>query len=156
MKSIDKLRTAARNMAKGRELENHEECNLLLVIADEIEADIAERYMLLPVDADGVPIHIGDRLETFDCPPQDYDVFDVYGFCTTAINGVDWYVIDGYDQQCNVEGVRHVKPDPLKELLLEMLDRHTDGIGLREHGGDINSFAGKYAERIRELMEVDA
>lgn len=32
----------------------------LLKIADEIEAEIDSRYMLLPVDADGVPIRVGD------------------------------------------------------------------------------------------------
>jgi len=46
IESIEKLRTSARNMAKGSNLANHEECNLLLIIADEIEAEIAERYML--------------------------------------------------------------------------------------------------------------
>ena len=43
MESIEKLRTAARNMAKGRNLEEHEECNLLLVIADEIERERKQR-----------------------------------------------------------------------------------------------------------------
>jgi len=33
-------------------------------IADAIQAEIAERYMKLPVDADGVPIHVGDVLES--------------------------------------------------------------------------------------------
>lgn len=36
LESLEKLRTAARNMAKGSNLENHDECNLLLIIADEI------------------------------------------------------------------------------------------------------------------------
>ena len=63
LKSIGKLRTVARNMAKGMNLEHHEDCNLLLIIADEIEREIAERYMELPVDADGVPWHIGDMTE---------------------------------------------------------------------------------------------
>lgn len=31
-------------------------------IADEIEAEIADRYMLLPKDADGVPIRVGDEM----------------------------------------------------------------------------------------------
>lgn len=31
-------------------------------IADEIEAEISERYMPLPVDADGVPIYVGMRV----------------------------------------------------------------------------------------------
>ena len=43
MESIEKLRTAARNMAKGMNLEEHEECNLLLVIADEIERERKQR-----------------------------------------------------------------------------------------------------------------
>lgn len=62
MNSVDKLRTAARNMAKGSNLENHEECNLLLIIANEIEAEIERDYMRLPVDKDGVPIHPGDNM----------------------------------------------------------------------------------------------
>ena len=33
-----------------------------LDIADEIEAEIESRYMELPVDADGVPIHPNDKL----------------------------------------------------------------------------------------------
>ncbi len=63
MEGIEKLRTAARNMAKGRPLEEHEECNLLLYIANEIEREIADKYMELPVDADGEPIHIGDAMD---------------------------------------------------------------------------------------------
>ena len=35
----------------------------LLVMLDEIESEIAERYMELPVDADGVPIHMGDVIQ---------------------------------------------------------------------------------------------
>lgn len=35
----------------------------LVCIADEIEAEIAERYMELPLDADGVPIHVGDKMQ---------------------------------------------------------------------------------------------
>ena len=31
-----------------------------MAIAGSFEREIAERYMLLPVDADGVPIHVGD------------------------------------------------------------------------------------------------
>lgn len=37
-------------------------------IADEIEAEIAEKYMLLPVDADGVPIHVGDMVYSASTP----------------------------------------------------------------------------------------
>lgn len=76
--ALEKLRTAARNMAKGRNLENYEECNLLLIIADEIEAEIAERYMLLPCDADGAPIHVGDVME-YENPNDEDKPFTVIG-----------------------------------------------------------------------------
>lgn len=85
IKALGKLRAAARNMAKGRNLENHEECNLLLVIAGEIEAEIAERFVELPQGwtgeqasdilaywptwDDGSPCMFGDE---FTCYPK-YD-----------------------------------------------------------------------------------
>jgi len=34
----------------------------LLAMVDKIEREIAERFMELPVDDDGVPIHVGDEL----------------------------------------------------------------------------------------------
>ena len=36
-------------------------------IVVEIEAEIEEKYILLPVDADGVPIHLGDNLKSTYC-----------------------------------------------------------------------------------------
>lgn len=90
LESIEKLRTIARNMAKGSNLENHEECNLLLITADEIEREIAERYMELPegwtakqasevLDLwprwdDGSPCMFGDE---FTCYPK-YDMKEKY------------------------------------------------------------------------------
>ena len=38
----------------------------LLDIADEIEREVSERFMELPVDADGVPIHVGDEMRFSD------------------------------------------------------------------------------------------
>ena len=85
IKALETLHTAARNMAKGRNLESHEECNLLLLIADEIEAEIAERFVELPQGwtgeqasdilaywptwDDGSPCMFGDE---FTCYPK-YD-----------------------------------------------------------------------------------
>ena len=34
----------------------------LEMVVDDIEKEISERYVLLPVDADGVPIHVGDSI----------------------------------------------------------------------------------------------
>ena len=110
MESVEKLRTAGRNMAKGRNLEHHEDCNLLLIIADEIEREIAERYQLLPVDADGVPIHVGDRM-VGDCPSGKHVCGDVSAVCD------GWFLLDNVSFKLRGEYMHHVKPDPLKELL---------------------------------------
>lgn len=150
MKSIDKLRTAARNMAKGRELENHEECNLLLVIADEIEADIAERYMLLPVDADGVPIRVGDEMENGEYRGKVTDM---------SWDGHFWHVYHGFIAIAPCD-YTHVKPDPLKELLHDACMNATricceQGVGPNVHVEIDETGLAEYAERIRELMEAD-
>lgn len=140
MEAIEKLRTAARNMAKGRNLENHEECNLLLIIADEIEAEIAERYMELPKDADGVPVRIGDKMTNINKPNDEYTVTSitesgcrVYGDCAFI----------------KTSQLRHVKPDPYKELLVEFAYRLCD---MSVADGDLR----RYAEKFRELGKAGA
>ena len=69
MKSIEKLRESLKACTSeaGVELNRFDTywitaraCDVLI---DGIEAEIAERYMELPVDADGMPIHMGDAVE---------------------------------------------------------------------------------------------
>lgn len=142
MESIEKLRTAARNMAKGRNLEHHEECNLLLLIADEIEAEIAERYMKLPVDADGVPIHEGDLMDS-----NAFGVVEVEGFIHGAV--AFWI----YDPQpahvaTSPANLLHHKPRTLENVLEDML--------IEKDETDLCSMGliAKYAAEIRELLGV--
>lgn len=121
MKSIEKLRTTARNMAKGRNLENHEECNLLLIIADEIEAEADSDYMKLPRLDDGV-INVGDWIES------DYEEIK----CVREVEALIWdgerwdfqfSDEDGDTRDCAsiydfYEKSKHVaKPNPLNDLL---------------------------------------
>lgn len=49
-------------------------------IADEIEAEIESRYMLLPCDADGVPIHVGDEvmLDSWSKPRFVFGIARIY------------------------------------------------------------------------------
>lgn len=147
MKSIDKLRTAARNMAKGRPLENHEECNLLLIIADEIEIEIADNYMRLPGDADGVPIHVGDEIEFRNGDTHERGIVQCLSDCWVNFGGHSYY---------GVTNCHHVKPRTLEDVLTEMLDRNTDGVGLREFNRDFGAFVAHYAAEIRELFGGDA
>lgn len=51
------------------------------VLIDEIEREISERYMELPLDRDGVPIRIGDLLECSEYGNQT-ERFTVYGYTT--------------------------------------------------------------------------
>ena len=122
-------------------------------LADEIEAEIAERYMELPVDADGVPIRPGDLLESTDvdgCKER----FTCDGFTSELPDGKGEMMPTSADADAAYYAAlcRHIEQDQLRELLMEMLDRHTDGVGLRKHRGDIYSFADEYAGRIRGLM----
>lgn len=59
MKAIDKLRSYAEVHWEPWDA-SRERLNESL---DEIEQEIAERYIELPVDADGVPIHVGDVIQ---------------------------------------------------------------------------------------------
>lgn len=146
LESIWKLRTCARNMAKGRNLEKHEDCNLLLIIADEIEAEIAEKYMELPVDADGVPIHPGNRVE-----------MDGKGGEVWLVGTTDVMCNDGMSYRA--VAVNHAKPDPLKELLSELANEVWEASCTCQttwSDSGLDGIEERYAERIRELMEVDA
>ena len=118
-------------------------------LCDEIEREIAERYMKLPVDADGVPIRMYDCISEEEFAPSGGHVvgFKLYE------GQPDWLVNCGawvFARKC-----RHVKPRTLEDVLREMLDRNSDGIGLREFNRDFNAFVEHYAAEIRELMEVD-
>ncbi len=146
IESIEKLRTCARNMAKGRNLEKHEDCNLLLIIADEIEREIESRYMELPVDADGVPIRVGDVMCSAGIREKGHKVV------VSAIFE-DGFVEYGSDNGligplCQEDWV-HVNPRTIEDVLRDLVD----GIGSVDF--DALTAIGEAADEIRELMEVD-
>ena len=102
MKSVDKLREYGHQCCARIDDAIHDCC-------DEIEAEIAERYQLLPVDADGVPIRPGDKLIAYN------ERFDVEGIG----DGIVIYrnEDDELGELFNPAATVHAKPDPLKELL---------------------------------------
>lgn len=59
MESLDKLRRCFDNYAI---LTTEIAKKVVRDLADEIEKEIEERCVLLPLDKDGVPIHIGDKM----------------------------------------------------------------------------------------------
>ena len=154
MKSIEKLRKMAMDFRS--DVYKRDEADYVGEIADEIEAEIAERYMQLPVDADGLPIHMGDAIEgkpLFDnatvrgtvCAYHIHDD-DEPGTVYIKVKPTEdtWTI-----KELRFERCRHVMPDPLKELLEELVNHVTPDVEWEPE-----LFDG-YAQRIRELMEVD-
>lgn len=184
MKSIDKLRTAARNMAKGRNLENHEECNLLLVIADEIEAEIGRDYMKLPEGwtteqaseiigywpkwDDGKPCMFGDRFTTpkyaFEENAETFDRLVIYArdHVFKHADGTTYEGEHGGYYEWNYfrpggDGCEEYRPHHVKPRTIESVLRDMlDAYDSGEHGEMPYSLIADYADEIRELMGGDA
>lgn len=89
-------------------------------MVDEVEKEIKEKYMLLPVDADGVPIHVGDKMQ--------YHGGEPFTVCAVAPGVIHvWAVVklgermttyDYAPSQCT-----HYKPRTLEDVLLDAIER---------------------------------
>lgn len=143
MKSIDKLR----KFVKDRFVINSQSLNSGMQIADEIEAEIAERYMELPADADGVPIHVGDVMMDGKTPRYAVAV------------APESFMMDGYEtgsfyRPGLAKNHRHVKPRTLEDVLIDMLET---AVGYSDAHTDVALVAVEsYADEIRELLGGDA
>jgi len=129
-----------------------------LYFCDEIEREIAERYMELPVDADGVPIHVGDELETseygkrFTCTG--------YSYQTEGYEKPHWsiaYRYDDYDgttEFVSPHSCHHVKPRTLEDVLHDFGSSYIAYYFDNEmnYDGTDTHVIAKYATEIRELM----
>lgn len=106
-----------------------------LDILDEIEREIAERYIELPVDADGVPWHIGDTVEghgkvhCMDINRHGWAFFGIENAIDPALH-------------------RHAKPRTVEDVLAGFAAEV-------EQGRNTIETARKYADELRELMGVD-
>lgn len=138
MESIERLRKMDDEMlvplGNGQYAPDHSHND----IADEIEAEIAEKYMELPKDADGVSIHIGDRVLEIDGADPD-EVTALF------LRGYEWQVEGAYIC-CDADKCKHDKPRTLEDILLGLLASNPwDGW---------NDIIEKSAAEIRELLEV--
>lgn len=125
-----------------------------MAIAGSIEREITERYMLLPVDADGVPIRVGDVMCSAGIREKGHKVI------VSAIFE-DGFVEYGSDngligQLCQEDWV-HAKPRTIEDVLTDFANEvvhqslhQSHQIGLTGH-----ELTKRYADEIRELMEVD-
>ena len=104
-------------------------------IADEIEREVAERYMELPVDAEGVPIHVGDKL---------HGVYETFEVCAVNEHYAYWEYGRHWDKACEC---RHVELRTIEDVLHEFeLDAHD------AHTPDAYSeLLSKYADELRSM-----
>lgn len=182
MESIEKLRTFARNMAKGSYLVNHEECNLLLIIADEIEAEIERDYMKLPEGwtseqageiigywpkwDDGQPCVFGDRFTTpkyaFEENAETFDRLVIYArdHVFKHADGAPYEGEHGGYYEWNYfrpggEGCEEYRPHhyvPQRTIEDVLADFASKQHGITTEEND--ALIAECAAEIRELMEV--
>ena len=114
-------------------------------IADEIESEIAERFMELPVDADGVPIRIGDT------------VCEVDVSVPIEVRSLTFYedYVDVNVCGMNPNMLRHVEPRTLESILCDALaDVSCMGDGIVRTFKPDEPYVAEVAAEIRELLGV--
>lgn len=104
-------------------------------LADNIEAEVAERYVALPLDADGVPIRVGDDMETLMVGHEgDHSLVE---WVSLTASGWD---VDGEPPT----SMRHYHEPTVEDVLREMLAEIVEGGVYAE-----NVLLAKYAPRLR-------
>ena len=107
------------------------------IIAREIEREIAEKYMELPVDADGVLIRIGDTVsEVGDCVPMKVMSLTFYEDC-----------VDVNACGMNPKLLVHAKPRTVEDVLVEFC-----GEFAKAKYGEDSEVLSHYADELRELL----
>ena len=109
LESIEKLRRCVSENVPGVR-------GLVCGIADEIEAEIAERYMELPLDADGVPIHVGDEMMQNGKEIGTVIAVGYHGEPKAWILPHKCFISISYF----ASGIAHVKPRTLFDVLAEV------------------------------------
>lgn len=122
MKELDELREWVTYKST---LSNHTE-QYTLARLDAIEQAIADRYMELPLDADGVPIHVGDDLGVGMALYVSDD-----GVCIGGNSCGFW----------EATSLRHAKPVTVEDVLLDA------GVSV--------AAVSDVAAEIRELLEME-
>ena len=158
MESIEKLRELV-EQSRNEYVQGSVSYNVgFNEIADEIEREIAERYMELPVDADGVPIHVGDVLEYGDRVRATGIVKALNGGMVIAMH-VDETCSNyaKYGLLWEAEGCHHVKPDPVRERVMRFLRDVEEESGL-SYGNRVevdDSTIDEFIADIREAVSAE-
>lgn len=145
-------------------LRGYGECHAQLVEGNEVIAADLEKagWVKLPVDAEGVPIQLGDYLESdeyggkqFPCRGLNVEV------CTS---GKRWTVCMSYDsysgtsEYTSANRCHHVKPPTVEDVLREFVDevwnRYCNGATASDSG--IRELEAEYAAKLRLADHAEA
>ena len=123
-----------------------------------LEREIAERYILLPVDADGVPIHVGDEVCGYG--------YSNGGVVVKALNGHMIIVgrLEGGENYAksgllwSAKDTHHVKPRTVEDVLIEYrlkaYNLYLDyGLTSDERVAEFKSLDEEYASKLRMVDE---
>lgn len=121
----------------------------LLLAANRIDAELAERYVALPVDADDVPIRVGDvvvaqLLFGGESKPLVVDRMEL----SRGRDGYLWCVALDTDKSCwnQPSLMRHYTPPTVEDVLDEFANAVL-GCGVTED--EIQRVIAEYAKRLR-------
>lgn len=129
MKSIEGLREWAKHY-------NATGCRDIRMFADAIEAELAERYVALPLDADGEPWYRGSKV----IDPKDPD-----GKVNTVwIAGDNTLITDDHLFIFHANELRHYHPPTVEDVLEQFVARWMD-----THHDDLPALKAEYAAKLR-------
>ncbi len=111
---------------------------------DEIEREIAERYIELPVDADGVPIRLGD-LVTHPFLEGSREVRSL-----TKEQGSPYWCLGVDEGEVTAHTCRHVKPRTIEDVLEDFAA--DDMMEALERASLFEESIAKYAAELREML----
>ena len=120
LKSVSKLRLL---VDETRDVYLRGDVNYIIEldgIAERIEQEVSERYMELPLDADGVPIRVGDMME--------FSAFEIEKPVTRMVDGIGqgvffaWCGERGYRQH-EAKRYRHHHEPTVEDVLQKLLEQ---------------------------------
>lgn len=108
---------------------------------NEIVNRIDREMVELPKDKDGVPIHVGDMVQSYDCPPMRVGSLEFNG---------SWKIrtVKGMFQNSHL--LIHSEPDSLERIANEL---GGTGDWYNDNGGYVTPMLRDWSERIRKLAK---
>lgn len=157
IRALEKLR-GLRDEAASKMVDNPRwVCMRAEEIADEIEAEITERFCEIPCDASGELCKCGDEIHLTDEDERlmvcGYTVGKdgfVSLYCSKLKDGRRWFpTVMTYASE-----VEHVKPRTVDDVLREFAERYLDYEGMPSAGrrGVSEALMDEYAAELRELL----